>query len=236
MKFQTSAPAHREQQFHEPLTATFLYAAWSIDPRRVGPFVRSSSRRRKGLDHIRAAASELIARQGVEWVRVFETSFMPPLPGVPRNDIVMLVRTQTAALATDVRNILLASATGPATTFVASNAVRFGETDCPPSGVNILLNHFTGPPDRLAAADCWRGVSRWYAAKTGIDNSTLLSTDEDAPYVLVNYARIPGAVIPFMLQMLLRPSFYREVRAVLTQHGITSLPLFVRPLLPGEDR
>jgi hypothetical protein len=96
------------------------------------------------------------------------------------------------------------------------------------------LNHFTGPPDRSAAVDTWRQISGWYIAKTEVDNSTLLRTEEDAPYVVVNYARLPGAVVPFMLQQLLRPSFYRCVRALLKRHRLTSLPLFVRNLPLGS--
>ncbi|MGO8964809.1 hypothetical protein [Mycobacterium sp.] len=52
--------------------------------------------------------------------------------------------------------------------------------------------------------------------------------------MLVNYARPPGGVVPFMMQQLLRPSFYGYVRALLKRHRLTSLPLFVRNLPLGS--
>lgn len=224
---------HPQPSFEEPLTSSFVYAAWSVDPRRVGPFVRPSAARTDWIDKVRGFARQLTQRTDIEAVRVFEASFIPPLPGMPKYDVVMLVRVRNRQGAAAVRDDPQLRALAPATLFAAGNAARFGDTEATTSGANILLNHFTGPPDRSAAADCWCQISSWYAAKTGVDNSTLLRTDDDAPYVIVNYARIPGGVVPFMLQMLLRPSFYREVRATLKQRGLTSLPLFVRNLPVG---
>ena len=44
---------YQEPPFREPLGSSFVYAAWSIDPVRVGPFVRSSAVRRQRIDKIR---------------------------------------------------------------------------------------------------------------------------------------------------------------------------------------
>ncbi|MHC9292402.1 hypothetical protein ACRCUN_08015 [Mycobacterium sp. LTG2003] len=215
--------------FRDTLTSAFMYAAWSIDPVRIGPFVRPSSIRRMRMDMLGALAHEVEQRDDVESVRVLEASFIPPLSGVPKRDVVMLVRTSSVSAAQAICRSSLLDDTEPAVTFVATNAARFGDTEHPASGVNILLNHFTGPPDRPAAAEAWRQISRWYVAKAGVDNSTLLRTEEGAPYVVVNYVRIPGKVVPFMLQQVARPSFYRYVRRLLKQHRLTPLPVFFRP-------
>ena len=223
-----------EPPFREPLSSTFVYAAWSIDPVRVGPFVRSSAVRRERIDKIRGVARELAQRTDVEGVRVFEASFIPPLPGMPKYDAVMLVGARTRPSADEIRDDPAVRGAEPATVFLATNAARFGDTETPASGANILLNHFEGPADRSAAADAWRQISGWYAAKTGVDNSTLLLAEEDGPYVLVNYVRLPGGVVAFMMQQLLRPSFYRYVRALLKRDRLTPLPLFVRNLPLGS--
>jgi hypothetical protein len=217
-----------EPPFGVPLSSTFLYAAWSIDPVRVGPFVRSSVVRRQRIETIRAVARELAHRLDVEDVRVFEASFIPPLPGMPKYDVIVLVRAQTRSCAELIRDDPAVRGAEPATLFLATNAARFGDTETPASGVNILLNHFVGPPDRSVAVDTWRLIAGWYQAKAGVDNSTLLRTEDDAPYLVVNYARLPGGVVAFMLQQLLRPSFYGYVRGLLTRNLLTALPLFVR--------
>jgi hypothetical protein len=224
---------YREPPFREPLSSTFVYAAWSIDPVRIGPFVRSSRARRQGIEVIGGIARTLAQRPDVEGIRLFETSFIPPLPGVPNYDVVMLVCARTTQCANGIVNDPLLRSVDSATVFTASNAARFGDTESPPSGVNILLNHFVGPSDRSAAVSAWREISAWFAAKLQVDNSTLLYPEDGAPYVLVNYVRLPSAVVPFLLGQLLRPSFHRFVRSLLTRHGLTSLPLFVRPVTMG---
>ena len=227
---------YEEPPFLDPLTCGFVYAAWRVDPVTVGPFVRSSAVRRRKLDEIRAIVQALAQLPEVDGVRVFEASFIPPLRGMPRFDVVMLVRTQSrenaARLAEDGR---LRQA-NPTALFLAANAARFGVTENADAGVNYLLNHFTGSSDPSEAVAVWRKLSGWFVAKTGVDNSTLLRTEESAPYVLINYVRIPGTVVGFLLGQLLRPSFHRYVRALLKRHQLTSRPLFVREVPVGRPR
>lgn len=51
-----------------------------------------------------------------------------------------------------------------------------------------------------------------------------------APFLIMNYAVIPGRVMPFLAGQLLRPSFYRGVRRRLREFEITPFPLFARRL------
>ena len=219
--------AYREPPFLEPLSSTFIYVAWSVDPVRVGPFVRPSDRRRRKIDEIRGSAGELTDHPKIEGVRLFEVAFMPPLPDIPKYDVVMLARARSSESAAQILQDPQLARTEPTTVFLAANGARFGVAENGTARANILLNHFVGPEDRSAAVTAWRAFSGWFTAKMGVDNSTLLRTEDAAPYVLVNYVRLPATVVGFLLNQLLRPSFHRYVRALLKRHQMTSLPLFV---------
>jgi hypothetical protein len=225
---------YEEASFLEPLTSTFVYVAWSVDPVRMGPFVRRSAVRREKIDEIRGLVDGLMRRREIEGVRLFEASFMPPLPNLPAYDVVMLARARSTEGAVCLSQDHQLKATDPATVFVAGNGARFGVTENGPARANILLNHFVGPPDRPDAVTAWRAVSGWYTAKAGVDNSTLLRSEDPAPFILVNYVRLPATVVGFLLNQLLRPSFHRYVRALLAQHQLTALPLFVRNVSIGS--
>jgi hypothetical protein len=223
-----------EPGFTEPFTDFFGYVAWSVDPVRTGPFVRSSAPRRRRIEEITAIAARAAQRSEVISVRVFEATFIPPLRSMPKYDVVLLARAATRDVATDIIHDSHLSNTKPAVRFLAANAARFGLTDNGDPRADILLNHFTGQAARPSAVRAWRTISAWFVAKTGIDNSTLLQTEDSAPFLLVNYARLPTGVVGFLLNQLLRPSFHRYVRGILTGNHLTSLPLFVRPVANGS--
>lgn len=223
-----------EPSFLKPLNSVFVYAAWSVDPVRLGPFVRPSAVRSRKIDEFCGIAESLIRRAEVVSVRLFEASVIPPLPGMPIYDVVMLVETATRDAASTVAGERWLKEAEPAVELLATNAARFGVTDNGDPRANILLNHFTGTSNRPDAVAAWRQLSAWFAAKTGVDNSTLLQTEESATYVLVNYARLPGAVVGFLLAQLLRPTFYRYVRVLLKRNHLRSLPLFVRNVPIGS--
>jgi hypothetical protein len=228
---------YAEPAFVEPLPSGFLYAAWSVDPVTVGPFVKRSTPRRRKIDEVSGVAAALTNLAEVEGIRVFEASFMPPLPKMPRYDVVMLLRADSRDSAARLANDAQLRRTSPATVFLAENAARFGATEngqAGDGGATFLLNHFIGPSDRPAAVAVWRQLSAWYVANTGVDNSTLLRTEEPAPFVLVNYVRLRRNVVRFLLAQLLRPSFFSYVRALLNRHQLTSLPLFVREASVGS--
>lgn len=222
--------------FGATITQPFVYAGWSVDPVRVGPFVRASRVRRSALDRLTVVARSLLEHADVLQVRLFQTSAIIPVRGVPLHDVIMLVRVEDLTAATAVLEHPALTASTPATMFSATNRARFGLTEDGSPAPNILLNHFTGSDDQDDAVTAWRALSAWFQAKTGIDNSTLLVPESSAPYVMVNYARIPGAVPPFMVRQVLRPSFHRYVRRMLARHQLTSLPIFVRPVDISGDR
>jgi hypothetical protein len=216
--------------FGEVLPGSFVYLGWSVDPKRVGPFVRGSAARDREQMRLQVVATGLARRADVLAVHLFRATFIVPVDGVPLHDLVMLIRVPDGAAAAEVLGAETLRATKPLVAFVARNGARFGLTEDESPRPNILLNHFTGLGGEDDAIDAWRALSAWFGAKTGIDNSTLLVPEPSAPYVLVNYARIPGAVPAFMARQLLRPSFYRYVRTLLARQRLTSLPIFVRPV------
>jgi hypothetical protein len=220
--------AYAEPPFLEPLSSTFVYVGWCADPARIGPFVRHSNERRDMIDEIRRLARRQTDRSEVEAVRLFETSFMPPLRDLPMYDLILLARAPSREGADKLVHDEELAETKPATAFLASNGARFGATEGGAADANILLNHFVGPSDRSSAVGAWRQISAWYASEMGMDNSMLLRTEDDAPFVLVNCVRLPSNVVVFLLNQLLRPSFHRYVRVLLKRHQLTSLPLFVR--------
>lgn len=222
--------------FTAAIAEPFVYLGWSIDPVRLGPFVRPSRARQLSLSRLIALARSLSEREDLHQVRLFQTTAIIPVPGVPLHDVVMLVRADDLTAATTVCDDPTLAATNPTVTFTATNRARFGHTEDGSATQNVLLNHFTGTEDHDDAVTAWRSLSAWFTAKTGIDNSTLLVPESAAPYVMVNYARIPVSVPLFMARQLLRPSFHRYVRRLLNEHRLTSLPIFVRPVDISEMR
>jgi hypothetical protein len=220
--------------FAEPLTGAFAYIAWSVDPVRRGPFLSRSAIRAAKIAEIAAIADRIRLRPDIGRVRVFEATVMLPLAAMPHYDVVMLAQTATGEAAGALIDDPELAQTGPAVTFLATNAARFGVTDNDAPDAAILLNHFTGTAASAAAVATWKQLSAWFAAKTGIDNSTLLQPDQPAPFLLVNYARLPAGVVGFLLNQLLRPRFHRFVRGLLARNQMTSLPLFLRPVSTGR--
>jgi hypothetical protein len=225
--------AYPAPAFVDPLAGVFAYAGWSVDPIRRGPFVRSSKVRDLKIDEIAAIAARVAQHPDIDAVQLMEATVMLPIAGMPRYDVVLLAHAATHTAAAEVIGDPQLEQTGPAAVFLATNAARFGITDTGDPRADILLNHFIGAVAPPAAVATWQKLSTWFAAKTGIDNSTLLQPSQPAPFVLVNYARLPSGVVGFLLNQILRPSFHRFVRGLLGRNHMTSLPLFVRPVSVG---
>jgi len=110
----------------------------------------------------------------------------------------------------------------------ANNPTRIEDTEEPAQGT-YLFNHFLAP-DPHSALQGWKSVAGWYTTKVGVDNSTPLHPVDQAPFALVNYARLPGGALPFLAGQLVRPSFHHFVRARLAQHQMVALPVLYRPV------
>lgn len=226
----TLPPPLPRPAFREPAPGTWLYLGLSVDPRTLGPRVRRSAERTRVI----ARCHELIDGLGVgdrgvlATATVLETVLIPPLRGVPRFDVVVLARVDGDQDDVEpVRAAFEADGMPVAQAMTAHNVRRFGDTGAT-RDATFLLNHFTAP-DADEALAAWEDISGWYAGVLGVDNSTLLRPVPPTPYALVNHVRLAGSPAPFLLRQLLTPSYHRQVRARLRAHGMTFLPLLLRP-------
>ncbi len=180
------------------------------------------------LDRCFERAQHLRTQPQVVSVRTFEAVLVPPLKQIPRYDVVMLVRTTTPQATAHLATQLTDPTLGADLLMRANNPTRIGDTEEPAQGT-YLFNHFLAP-DPHTALQGWKSVAGWYTTKVGMDNSTPLHPVDQAPFALVNYARLPGRALPFLAGQLVRPSFHRFVRARLAQHQMVALPVLYRPV------
>ncbi|MBB5918316.1 hypothetical protein BJY24_007228 [Nocardia transvalensis] len=216
----------------ETIPTEFTYFAWNIDLHTAGPFVRPSDHRRSALEKIRRVARDLDAHNGVHRVRLFESTFIPPLPDRPRFDVILLTDSDGPVRAEFDVARKRHDVPDPALVTAATNAARFGDTDNLDGP--ILLNHFVGETDPQTAISAWKTISQWYASVLDVTNSTLLEFEPGTPYLIVNYAVVPGPVPRFMANQLLRPSFYRNVNRRLGKIGARARPLFAKRVAYAE--
>jgi hypothetical protein len=219
--------SHPRPEFVSPLPDEYLYVGLAVDPPTRVPVVRRSARRDQVLDRCRALVREVQRIEGIADATLFETVLIPPVPGVPRFDITLLVRASTTEVLTHVRRADLWSQLEPDLVMTARNTRRIGDTQ-PTRSATFLFNHFTAP-DTATAVAAWEDLAGWYTAKTGVDNSTLLQPTGASPYAFINYVRLPGSGAHFLLDQISRPSFHSYVRRTLDNNGMTALPLLCRP-------
>lgn len=227
------APPLPRPSFTEPIPGTWLYLGLAVDPRTIGPRVRHSAERARVIARCHVLLDDVGGsdRSGLAGATVFETVLIPPISGIPRFDVVVLARAgvapDDAASLAAIRTRFQADGIPVVRAMTAHNVRRFGDTERT-RDATFLLNHFSAA-DADDAQAAWEDISGWYAGVLGVDNSTLLRPEPAAPYALVNYVRLPGAPVPFLLRQLVSPSYYRQVRARLRAHGMGFLPLLLRP-------
>jgi hypothetical protein len=224
---QTTSARYPPPRFTEPTHGEYLYAGWTVDPPRHGPFVRRSARRDRVLDQCRALALDARAIDGVADATVFQAVLIPPLEGIPRFDVILLLRATTPEVLAQVRSSRPWQQASADFVMTARNTRRIGDTERTRSAT-FLFNHFTAD-DAAAAVRVWEELAGWYTAKVGVDNSTLLQPTSEGPYALVNYVRLPDGATRFLLAQLGRPSFHTSVRRRLRDNGMVALPVLCRP-------
>ncbi|MEZ0054388.1 hypothetical protein ABIA30_005429 [Mycobacterium sp. MAA66] len=208
------------------ISGRFLYIAWNVHLRLIGPFVLPSEVRRRQLTTVRGSLAQLESIPGIGGVRLLESTFVVPLPGGPRFDVVLLINGSEEAIEAAWHVIEHSGVGEPAFVAAACNVERFGDTDA--FDGPILLNHFISPRSAEEVTRVWSGISDWYGEVLGVDNSTLLAFDDSSRFVVVNYASIPGPVVRFMSDQLLRPSFRTNVLGPLKAVDARALPVFAR--------
>lgn len=221
-----ATPGCADPMFDPPHPHGYVYIGASVSPPEHGPIVRGDRRREKVLAEFGGLLPEVEARPEVVATALYEAVFMPPLPGAPRYDVVLLITTVSPAAADDLLDSEAYRALGGELVMVARNARRIGETE-DGSKATFLFNHFTAPdPERAVVA--WEDLAHWYVTAIGVDNSTLLRPRGDAAFAMVNHVRLPRGPLRFLLAQFVRPSFFRRVRGALRSEGMRALPVFYR--------
>ncbi|WP_443415938.1 hypothetical protein [Brachybacterium tyrofermentans] len=213
--------------FDKPLDGWFTHLAWNIDLNLRGPFVRASKRRYDYQHRLVRLAREL-RQEGATTAHALEVKVIVPIKGAPQYDLALLVHAKERMADTLIARIAELGFPQPEYAMTALNGGRFGDTEGQDG--EILLNHFAGETTSENAVDAWKTVSEWYARALKVDNSTLLEFTPEAPFLIMNYAVLPGKTVPFLAGQLLRPSFYSVVRKQLHDVGITPFPLIARRL------
>jgi hypothetical protein len=164
---------------------------------------------------------------GVADATVFRAVLIPPLKGIPRFDVTLLLRATTPEVLAQVRSLRPWQQANADFVMTARNTRRIGDTQRTRSA-SFLFNHFSAD-DPAGSVRVWEELAGWYTAKVGVDNSTLLQPTSQAPYALVNYVRLPHGATRFLLAQLSRPSFHTYVRRTLRDNGMVALPILCKP-------
>jgi hypothetical protein len=212
----------------EPLPYGYIYAGMEIDPPSRAPFVRRSAERDDALEKFKTVARQLEALDEVVRATVYQAVLIPPLEGMPRFDVTLLIETTSPEAIVQVQNSEPYERLDADFVMSARNTRRIGDAEKKLSGT-FLFNHFTAE-DPECAVEAWESLTGWYTTKTGVDNSTLLQPIGEVPYAFVNYVRLPRGPIRFMLDQLTRPSFHAFVRAKLRANDMVALPLLCEPV------
>ena len=232
--------AYPPATFADPTPYGYLYAGFKVDPPRRAPVVRRSRIRDEAIAHLSALADRFDELPQVVKATVFRAVFMPPVPDAPRFDVALLIRTTAPEALGDVQASKPYAQLGADSVITAYNSRRIGATEPFAPDVagrdtdtfessSYLFNHFAASdPDQATAA--WESLNGWYLTKTGVDNSTLLRPHNSTPYAVINYVRLPGRTLPFLLNQLIRPTFTTFVRATLRRNGLAALPAFFTPV------
>jgi hypothetical protein len=214
---------HPRAKFAEPLPYGYVYVGMTVDPPGRAPFVRRSAKRDEALEKLKIVAGQLEALDEVVRATVYQAVLIPPIEGAPRFDMTVLVEITSPEEISGVQTSEPYRQLDADFVMGARNTRRIGDTEENLSGT-FLFNHFTAEdPER--ALEAWENLTGWYTTKTGVDNSTLLQPIGEAPYAFVNYVRLPRGPVWFMLDQLIRPSFYTFVRTKLRANGMVALPL-----------
>ncbi len=230
----------------EPSSLGYIHIGANVHPRSL-PFTLLPTGREKSalLNRLKELADQLERRDDVETATVFETVGMPPHRKLPyiheradsihlaRFDVAVLVETSSPATAYDVQDAsvyrTLVDALEEAATdvhvMVARNAKRVADVDKTSDGL-FLFNYFVAD-DADVLPELFEYLAGWYAAETGLDNSTLLVplNESDADFAAINHARWNLGLMQFLWAQLSKQSFQDYLLANLTANRAGAMPV-----------
>jgi len=225
----------------QPSTSGYLHLAAVVDPpRQPGPpFPRPSARRSLLLSRLPTLARGLDAHPDVQRTTIYRAVLVPPAPrgqgvAAARADVVVLVETVSpertggvqASAAYQSLTTALAEVAREVHVTTAGCLRRVAEVDKTRPGL-FLFNYFTAP-DAAVAVQLWERLAGWYAAHTGLDNSTVLAPTGETDFVFVNHARWDTSLPRFLARQFLKRSFWTFVRANLNANRVVARPVLYR--------
>lgn len=236
-------PRYRRAELIEPPPGGYLLLAAEVAaPVGRTPLRRRSPRKAALLAQLKALAPALEQLPEVTKVTVYRSALVPPLSADARRmaarpaqyDVVVLVETTTpdAAAAVACRpelGRLREEMTAGARSVYVTRARcvrRIGDVDKTRPGL-FLFNYFVAE-DREVALELWDYLAGWYAAETGLDNSTLLSPVDDSDYTCINHARWDISLPAFAVRQFGKRSFFRYVLANMHANGTAAMPVLYR--------
>jgi hypothetical protein len=235
-------PRYAKVTLIQPPPLGYIHVAATVDPPRGrAPFPGRSPRKAALLTRLRALASQLARLGTVETATVYRAVLVAPpagsakqAPHRARHDVVVLVETTSPAVldqvqATEPYQLLVEAVTEAATdvhVMPARCPKRVGDVDKTRQGL-FLFNYFVAD-DAAVALQLWDYLAGWYAAETGLENSTLLEPLGEADYVFVNHARWDHSLPRFLLRQLTKPSFRTFVLANLQANRTGAMPILYR--------
>jgi hypothetical protein len=235
-------PRYTKVALIEPPPLGYIHVAATVDPPRGRtPFPGRSPHKATLLTRLRTLARQLERLAIVERVTVYRAVLVAPpagsakqAPHRARYDVVVLIEATSPAVlgeiqATEPYRLLVEAVTEAATdvhVMPARCPKRVGDVDKTRQGL-FLFNYFVAD-DAAVALQLWDYLAGWYAAETGLDNSTLLEPIGEADYVFVNHARWDHSLPRFMLRQLIRPSFCAYVLANLQANRTGAMPILYR--------
>lgn len=233
-------PRYQRAPLIEPSSAGYIHIAALVEP-ALGrtPFPRRTARKTVLLSELKAIADSLQRHDAVTKATVYQAALIPPsgkdwqrLAARPaRYDVAVLIETTTPATISDIEadthyQQLLDTTTSAACEHHLMRARclrRVGDVDKNRQGL-FLFNYFAArQPD--VALDLWDHLAGWYAAETGLNNSTLLGPVSAADYVFINHARWDLPLPVFAARIFGKASFYNYVLANLHANETAATPV-----------
>jgi hypothetical protein len=240
LKIVNPRPKYRPPRLVEPPPMGYLHVAAAVEPPAGrSPLPGRSARKAALLSRLTSLATELEDVDEVVRATVYRAVVVPPPGGYAkqaaahpaRYDVVVLVET------TSPGTIAAAQGSGPckeildalheASSDLHTMAARcrkcIADVDKTRQGL-FLFNYFVAE-DKAVALELWDHLAGWYAAETGLDNSTLLDPIGDADYAFINHARWDQSLARFALYQFTKPSFRSYVLANLLVNRTGSMPV-----------
>jgi hypothetical protein len=235
-----SHPRYAQLQMAEPPLTGYVHLAAVVET-TVGPtpIPRRSPRKRRLLAELKVLAAGLARLDTVTKATVYRAALVPPpsrearhaVTRPARYDVAVLVETPTVAVLDQVQAApqyhqlenALRSAARDLLVMPAHCARMVADVEKTRQGL-FLFNYFVAADPRVALR-LWEHLAGWYAAQTGMDNSTLLAPLGDSDYVFVNHARWDLNLPEFAVRQFAKPSFRSYVLANLRANHTASMPI-----------